>query len=218
MAKKERALTPAEQKRTAYFLGKSQELERQGYRRRDLTIGVVKANVLAVAVMLPPAALFLAVYLASGARPSALQPRPSDAQLLFWYAAAFAALLLLAVLHEGIHAVTWALFAEHRLHSIEFGVIWKYLTPYCTCRDALTRPQYLLGSAMPTVLLGFLPAALGAALGNFPLLAAGIVMLFGGGGDALIILKLLRYRAESEQVLCLDHPSELGVVVFERVK
>ena len=57
MAKNERKLTPAEQKRKEQFALVCEEMERQGYRKTDLTIGVVKANLLALIVMLPFAVL-----------------------------------------------------------------------------------------------------------------------------------------------------------------
>ena len=63
MAKNERKLTPAEQKRKEHFALVCEEMERQGYRKTDLTIGVVKANLLALIVMLPFAVLSGAVVL-----------------------------------------------------------------------------------------------------------------------------------------------------------
>ena len=63
MAKNERKLTPAEQKRKEQFALVCEEMERQGYRKTDLTIGVVKANLLALIVILPFAVLSGAVVL-----------------------------------------------------------------------------------------------------------------------------------------------------------
>ena len=63
MAKNERKLTLAEQKRKEQFALVCEEMERQGYRKTDLTIGVVKANLLALIVMLPFAVLSGAVVL-----------------------------------------------------------------------------------------------------------------------------------------------------------
>lgn len=65
MAKNERKLTPAEQKRKEQLALVCEEMERQGYRKTDLTIGVVKANLLALIVMLPFAVLSGAVVLSS---------------------------------------------------------------------------------------------------------------------------------------------------------
>ena len=64
MAKNERKLTPAEQKRKEQFALVCEEMERQGYRKIDLTIGVVKANLLALIVMLPFAAVSTLIELA----------------------------------------------------------------------------------------------------------------------------------------------------------
>jgi len=64
MAKNERKLTPAEQKRKEQFALVCEEMERQGYRKTDLTIGVVKANLLALIVMLPFAAVSTLIELA----------------------------------------------------------------------------------------------------------------------------------------------------------
>ena len=63
MAKGERNLTPAEQKRKERFALVCEEMERRGYQKTDLTVGVAKANLLALVVMLPFAVLSGAVVL-----------------------------------------------------------------------------------------------------------------------------------------------------------
>ena len=42
------------------------------------------------------------------------------------------------------------------------------------------------------------------------------MMIFSGGGDGLIILKLLLHRTKGKTVVYYDHPYECGVVAFER--
>ena len=37
-----------------------------------------------------------------------------------------------------------------------------------------------------------------------------------GGGDFLIILKILLYRSGKKETVYYDHPYECGVVVFEK--
>lgn len=150
MAKNERKLTPAEQKRKEQFALVCEEMERQGYRKTDLTIGVVKANLLALIVMLPFAVLSGAVVLSSYSLRSMIKSPITSLVLLFL----FLALLLLTAVHEGIHALTWAMFGKDYWKSIRFGVIWKALTPYCTCLRPAKRGQYILGAAMPTLVLG----------------------------------------------------------------
>ncbi len=128
----------------------------------------------------------------------------------------FPVLLVLIVLHEGIHGLTWGCFAPSRLRAIEFGVIWKALMPYCTCAEPLTKRQYLLGCLMPTLVLGFGLSAAAAALGSPCLFSLSAIMILSGGGDVLIAWKLLLHRAPDAEVRYLDHPYECGLVAFER--
>lgn len=210
MAKNERKLTPAEQKRKEQFALVCEEMERQGYRKTDLTIGVVKANLLALIVMLPFAALSGAVVLSSCSLRSMIESPSLD--LLFL----FLALLLLGAVHEGIHALTWAMFGKDYWKSIRFGVIWKALTPYCTCLRPAKRGQYILGAAMPTLVLGIGLTAAAALTGVYWVFILALAMIFGGGGDFTIILKILLHRQCGKEAVYYDHPYECGVVVFEK--
>lgn len=209
MDQKERKLTKAELERKEQFQAVCLEMARKGYRRRDLTVGVVQANVMALVVMLP---FLIGLALLFWAAHPAGELSFDRAGLLLWIPA-FAALILL---HEGIHGLTWGFFAPDGLHSIRFGFIWQLITPYCTCTQPLKRWQYLLGAAMPTLLLGFGLGVLAVAGGWFWLLTLAEVMLLSGGGDAVIIGKALCYRPGSREVLYYDHPYEGGLVVFEK--
>lgn len=210
VSKKERTLSPAEQERKEQFQRTCEEMEAKGYRKKDLTVGVLQANIMALVVMLP-------FVLAVGWIYFAVNPAGAFAfETGLWeYWAFLLALIVLVVLHEGIHGLTWGLLAEGRFRSIRFGVIWKALTPYCTCSSPLKRWQYILGGAMPTLILGFGLAAAGIALGSFWVFAVAQLMILSGGGDFFIILKLLLYRPGGE-ALYYDHPYECGVVVFEK--
>ena len=211
MAKNERKLTPAEQKRKEQFALVCEEMERQGYRKTDLTIGVVKANLLALIVMLPFAALSGAVVLSRiSFRSMAESMSPLDF-LLF-----LLVMLLLTAVHEGIHGLTWGLFAESHWRAIRFGVIWNALTPYCTCAQPMKRGQYILGAAMPTLVLGIGLTAAAALTGIFWVFILALAMIFGGGGDFAIILKILLHRQQGRDAVYYDHPYECGVVVFEK--
>ncbi len=90
------------------------------------------------------------------------------------------------------------------------------LTPYCTCVEPLKKWQYVVGGAMPTLILGFGLAVIAAVIGNFGLLVLSEVMILSGGGDFFIILKMLLARHPNKDVLYYDHPYECGVVAFER--
>ncbi len=211
MTKNERQLTPAEQKRKEQFALVCEEMERQGYQKTDLTIGVVKANLLALVVMLPFAVLFGAVVLSRVPLRSMAESISSWDFLVF-----LLVMLLLTAVHEGIHGFTWAMFAEGRWKAILFGVIWKALTPYYTCAQPMKRGQYILGAAMPTLVLGIGLTAAAALTGIFWVFILAISMIFGGGGDFAIILKMLLHRQSGKNAVYYDHPYECGVVVFEK--
>ena len=211
MAKNERKLTPAEQKRKEQFALVCEEMERQGYRKIDLTIGVVKANLLALIVMLPFAVLSGAVVLSRVSFLSMAELMSPFDFLLF-----LLVMLLLTAVHEGIHALTWAMFGKDYWKSIRFGVIWKALTPYCTCLRPAKRGQYILGAAMPTLVLGIGLTAAAALTGVYWVFILALAMIFGGGGDFAIILKMLLHRQQGRDAVYYDHPYECGVVVFEK--
>lgn len=211
MAKNERKLTPAEQKRKEQFALVCEEMERQGYRKIDLTIGVVKANLLALIVMLPFAVLSGAVVLSRVSFLSMAESMSPFDFLLY-----LLVMLLLTAVHEGIHALTWAMFGKDYWKSIRFGVIWKALTPYCTCLRPAKRGQYILGAAMPTLVLGIGLTAAAARMGIFRVFILALAMIFGGGGDFAIILKMLLHRQRGKEAVYYDHPYECGVVVFEK--
>lgn len=207
MPKKERKLTPAEQRRAAAYQQLCASLEQQGYEKKELLIGALAANFGSLILSFP--LLLALIWLYYLAHPEGSADPTLLSSLLF-----FPFLLALIVLHEGIHGLTWACFAEGHFRSIEFGVIWKSLNPYCTCSRPMKRWQYLLGSLMPTLLLGFGLAALAIALGRLWLLAASGLMVVAGGADLLISLRLLLFRSGSSPLLCCDHPYQCGLTVF----
>lgn len=205
--KKERKLTKAELRRKARFEALAADMEGQGWTAHDLTIGAVKANILAFLVMFPFALAVAIWYLMVNG--SLNEPSLTDMLLLL--------VLLIALLaaHEGIHGLVWGLCAPGGFRSIEFGVVWAVLSPYCTCAEPMKKGQYLLGSAMPTLILGFGLGIVAIYTGVSLLLYLSVLMILGGGGDFCIILKLLAYRPQGEVVYC-DHPYEVGLVAFER--
>ena len=209
MAKKERKLSQKELERKARFDAVCEEMAQKGYRKQDLTVGVAAANVGALVVMLPFLALAAwAYYRVNSGVISAFSPFVLPAACLLF--------LLLIVVHEAVHGITWGIFARNHFRSIDFGVIWQALTPYCTCADPLKKGQYVLGSVMPTLLLGFVPAAVSVAMGSPLLFAVSELMILGGGGDFLIIGKILLHRTGGADAVYYDHPYECGVVVFEK--
>lgn len=209
MKNHERKLTEKELKRKEQFDILRAEMKKNGYKEKALTIGILQANVEAIIIMLPFVVAAAMIYFhvnSSGAQEISL----SFSILLV------PILLVMIVLHELIHGLVWGCFAKNHFHSIEFGVIWKALTPYCTCSEPMKRWQYILGGAMPTLVLGAGTAAMAVVTNQLLLFSVAELMIFSGGGDFLIILKILLYRSGRKETVYYDHPYECGVVVFEK--
>lgn len=213
MAKKDktRKLTKAEQKRKEFFETESEKLVAQGYERKDLTFGVVAANVWAIVAALPFVVPFLLAY--------RVMWRKEWTELPRWgYLVGFLLIIALIVGHELIHGAVFACFTKEGFRSVAFGVIWSMLTPYCTCRESLKRKHYMLAMLAPTVVLGILPAAVALAIGSQWFMCLGILMILGGGGDIMCAVKLATYRTTGKECLFFDHPYEVGLAVFERTE
>lgn len=206
---KSRKLSPAEERRLRAFEELSESMIAQGYRRVELTVGIVKANAFALLLLIPlllvGIGLFLLINRTAGISIGAMNP------VLF-----FVVLIVLVVVHELIHGLTWAVFAEHHWADIEFGFMKQYLTPYCTCRVPLTRGQYITGALMPLLVLGILPMIAGILFGSMPVLFMGIIMADSAAGDILIVRQIRRYRSEAGSVVYIDHPTQAGGVIFEK--
>ena len=203
-----RTLTAAEQRRLERFEALKAKLEAQGWRAADLTISIVKANVFSMLLALPLMAVCLWLFFL---RNDVNWDLPRNWQLL--YLIVFIALIFV---HEGLHGVTWALFAENGFRDIEFGFMKELLTPYCTCAAPLKKGQYILGALMPLIVLGLIPTAAGILAGSLLWLFIGLVMILSAGGDMLIVLKLLRWKSDAAEKRFVDHPTLAGLAAFER--
>lgn len=209
MKKKERRLTPKEQKRKENFDMLCERMIANGYIKSDLTVGVVAANVTAILIMAPLMALGLWIFCWTVPEAEAVFTLSDGAAMLI-------AIILLIVIHELIHGLTWGCFAKDHFGSIEFGVIWSMLTPYCTCTEPLKRWQYILGGLMPTLLLGSGLIAAACLLHSLFWLVLAEFMILSGGGDFLIVCKMLLHKAQGTKACYYDHPYECGLVVFEK--
>ncbi|MFW6364350.1 MAG: DUF3267 domain-containing protein, partial [Spirochaeta sp.] len=116
------------------------------------------------------------------------------------------------LIHELLHGITWGYFAPNGLKSIKFGFKWKFVTPYCHCREPLKASHYKLGSAMPLLVLGVIPLLVGLIFGHGGFLAFGFIFSFTAGGD-IIVLYMLRHIDNRSYVS--DHPDKMGFKVSE---
>ncbi|HOZ13656.1 MAG TPA: DUF3267 domain-containing protein [Tenuifilaceae bacterium] len=120
-------------------------------------------------------------------------------------------LVLGIVIHEGLHGLTWGVFAKGGLKSIRFGIKWAYLTPYCHCNEPLRRNHYLLGGIMPGLVLGLFPVIVALIFGIGWLLLLGIFFIGAAGGDLMVLFKLIKV---DKKHLIQDHPNEIGFLVL----
>lgn len=208
MEKQERKLTPQEQKRHEAFEKIAEQMVEEGYRRHELTIGVTFANIVGPLIILPVCLIVAMVYFYS---------KESEDFLYLQLGWSFFVLLgILFVVHELIHGVVWTIFAKEHMRSVSFGVIPKFLTPYCVCEEPLKKWQYILGALMPTLILGFGLAGAAIAMRSDLIFLLSECMILGGCGDVLIVGNLLRYKPEGKDVMVYDHPDKIGAVLFER--
>lgn len=127
----------------------------------------------------------------------------------------FGILILGILLHELIHGITWAKFAKEGFKSIKFGILWKMLTPYCHCKEALKVRHYIIGAITPAIIMGIVPSIIAIMIGSFELLIFGMFFTMAAGGDFLIINLI---RKENNSDLVQDHPSEAGCYIYRKIE
>lgn len=124
--------------------------------------------------------------------------------LLLFFMLSFVGMVLL---HELIHGLFFALYAENGFKRIKFGIMWKYLAPYCHCEEAIKAWQYGIVLLMPTILLGLIPLLVGFVASNFFVYLLGIMLILGGIGD---IMAFRLVRKVPTETLVIDHSSAVG--------
>ena len=202
-----RKLTEKELKRKDYFEKLSSEMQQKEYKIKNVIIDTQKAKYLSLLVMFPFMALTFWFY---------NNVNGFNLDGISWGFAVELPLLILCliIVHELIHGITWAIFAKNHFHAIGFGIIWNSFSPYCTCSNPLKKWQYLLGVAMPTLVLGG-GGTLAAVMTNQLLLfLAAEYMILSGGGDFQIILRSI--LTDKRESLYCAHPYECSFAVFEK--
>ena len=206
---KNRKLTEAEKRRQERYEAIADEMVQEGYRKTELTISIIKANVFAVILLIPVMIIGLVLFFM----------RNRDIASAFqggWFLWMILLFLLFIVVHELIHGISWAFFAQNHFRDIEFGFMKEYMTPYCTCAAPLSRGQYIFGALTPLVILGIIPMIYGIYAGSFLWLILGILMTDSAAGDIMIVWNILRYKSQAEEVVYMDHPTQGGGVIFEK--
>ena len=207
---KKRSLSPAEQKRLIEFEKLSDSMIENGYKRVDLTISIVKANIFAIILLIPLFVIGVGAFVLYNKDTVSFSQSPLE--FIIFVLSFIAAIFV----HEGIHSLTWSMFTPHRFKDIEFGFMKQYLTPYCTCKVPLQKSQYILGAIMPFLVLGVIPMIIGVLCNSWLTLFFGIIMADSAAGDLMIIYHILRYKTNAKELVYMDHPTQGGGVVFEK--
>lgn len=211
MKDKNRKLTKSELERSLEFEKTKEKFKNQGYKKTDLTISVERANIQGTLIMVPIILIFLLLFFSINKNTNFSEIYKSTNPFLI-----FGLILFLIVIHELIHGLTWGFFTKDILKNIRFGVIWNMLTPYCTCLKPLSRNQYIIGAAMPTIILGILPFIISLINGNISLFLISLFMTFAGCGDLLIIINIIKHKDDSKEIFYLDHPTDVGLISFSK--
>ena len=179
-------------------------MKAEGYSLKDLSVDGNKANLMS---------------LVTGAIPSAV------IALLFGFLCGWkkfleidlflvmVIVLVFIIVHEGIHGLFFGIFAKNHFKSVEFGMTWKSMNPYCYCAEPVSRAQYLTALLMPGFLLGICTGIAGIVMGNPSLVVFSLFNLFGAGGDFYIAYLIMKTPGAKEEKY-LDHPEQPGLLLL----
>lgn len=196
------------QQRMEEYTKLREELLNEGYTEHNAIISIVKANIMTFVTALPFCILFGIIF-------GICAPESENSffdSFFTNYTIMLIAFIISIPVHELLHGAGWLLSCKNGRKSIYFGVIWKYLTPYCHCSEALKISRYYIGLLTPFIILGILPCVISIITGSISLLIFGILSIIGAGGDITIGCLIFRYIGK--QAVLVDHPSECGCAVF----
>ncbi len=185
----------------------------ENYQRDELTINPGKAQILGIIYALPFILFFTIIYYLFWDTTLIQNPFKYFENVFgkLSFVIVMTSILIGVVIHELIHGLTWSKFSKDGLRSIKFGVVWKYVTPYCHCKEPLTVKHYLVGAIMPAIILGFIPSIIAICIGNFGIFIFGLFFTISAGGD-LMMINLL--RKEPMNHLVQDHSSIIGCYIY----
>ncbi|MDU5526682.1 MAG: DUF3267 domain-containing protein [Finegoldia magna] len=205
-------MTKDEEIRVNIFNKITEDLLKEGYISKDVSIEMFKAHLLTIILLGPLVFLILKIYERIYS-PYSLAHILLDSKSLLLLGIT---IIVLTVVHEVLHGFTWSLFTPRGIKDISFGFILKYLSPYCTCKVPLKRWQYTLGVLMPLIVLGIIPTIIGLFAGIASITIIGALFIIGAGGDLVMIYLIMSYKPERKEILVYDNPTKIGVRFFEK--
>jgi len=189
-------------------------------KERKETISPMQANLLSL-VILAVSAVVGGTYFFYVTRLLGFEPlnslAGSDEKVSLWTPLLFVliyfvVLIVGAAVHELVHGITWAHYCKNGWRSISFGVLWKYLMPYCHCSEPLLVSHYRIGALMPLYVVGILPLIVSPFVNSIFLCFFGVLFITGAAGDLMVVWRL---RKENPNNTVMDHPKEPGYFVYE---
>ncbi len=186
-------------------------LKEEGYEVKDLTIESLKANILGMALGFLLSIFFIFLYFFFNKSGEIV----IDNKFIINYIFFLLVFALSIVIHELLHGLIWSIFAKNKFKSITFGILWKTLNPYCSCKEALNKKGYMVGVLMPLIILGIIPSLIAIFIHNGWLFIYSLSMIMGAGGDILIALLIFKTKVNKD-ALFFDHPTKGGLIIFEK--
>ena len=178
--------------------------------KKDLSISMVKANLLSIYFALPVLILALIYILIWGLESaSAIYASFKTKTNVIWI---LIGILAGIIAHELIHGFAWRYFGNKKSGQIKFGINWKTLTPYAHCTEPMEVEAYRIGAAAPGIILGLIPYLIGLVAGNPVVSFFGLFFCFAASGDALILWTIRGVRS-GKQVE--DHPTRAGCYMLD---
>jgi hypothetical protein len=183
-----------------------------GYLKEKRTINVLLASIYSVLIFIFGGIFFFVVYYLLWNQDDLF-----DRFIMFFKNLGFFLFVFMngIVLHELLHGIVFSIYAKKGYKSVEFGVLWKFLTPYCHCKEPLKIRECIIAALAPTVVLGLVPSIISLFTGNIELLLFGILFFAAGAGDLMLVSSILR---EKESTLIYDLPDEIGYDLYRKIE
>lgn len=179
--------------------------------KKDFSISAAKANVYGFIVVLPFIVILIGLYIYIWKGRNfiselfRLEPK--------YFGLFMLAIFLGVIIHELIHGLTWQLFGQKKSNAIRYRIDKKTMSPYAHCKEPIEAKAYKLGIAMPGIILGFLPAAIGIFTGNAVIFVFGLFGVLAASVDILTLWVLRKVKSAS---LVEDHPTRVGCYVINK--
>lgn len=164
----------------------------------------MEAQLRAAVLLVPIALLSLGPHLAHWGIPDPVFPKNVGSALLF-----IAAFVVGTLLHEALHGLGHML-GEASWDDVEFGMHWGALTPFAQCLVPARARDYRVAVALPGIVLGVVPLAVGLITGLWLVTFFAFLMLVAAAGDVLVLFIL---RPVPSDMWVQDHPTAVGCLV-----